>query len=245
MLTSLADGALLAEKFGATPPTVVALHGWARSGADFSGVVDGLDAVAIHLPGFGITPEPSTAWGSEDYAESLAAAIESYGPVVIVGHSFGGRVAVRLAARRPDLVRGLLLTGVPLKRLVAAPAPALGYRILRSLAKSGLVSKKAMEKQREKRGSEDYRNARGVMRDVLVRSVNENYDSDLARIVAPTRMVWGERDTSAPADAGLAASRMIAGSTFRVVPGAGHLIEDGLQGELRSELQALIAEVDA
>jgi pimeloyl-ACP methyl ester carboxylesterase len=245
LLTSLADGTLLAEKSGSTPPRVVALHGWARSGTDFSRIVDGLDAVSIHLPGFGITAEPPVAWGSEDYAESLAAAIEPFGPVVVVGHSFGGRVAVRLAARRPDLVSGLVLTGVPLKRLGSAPAPALWFRILRSLARSGLVSKKAMEKQREKRGSEDYRNARGVMRDVLVRSVNENYDSDLARITAPTRMVWGENDTAAPADAGLAASKLISGSKFRVVPGAGHLLEDGLEAEVRGELLALVAEVEA
>jgi pimeloyl-ACP methyl ester carboxylesterase len=245
LLTSLADGTLLAEKSGSAPPRVVALHGWARSGADFSRIVDGLDAVSIHLPGFGITPPPPAVWGSEDYAESLAAAIEPFGPVVVVAHSFGGRVAVRLAARRPDLVSGLVLTGVPLVRLVAAPTPALGFRILRSLARAGLVSKKAMEKQREKRGSADYRNARGVMRDVLVRTINENYHSDLGRITAPTRMVWGENDTSAPADAGLAASKLVVESTFRVVPGAGHLLEDGLEAEVRGELLALIAEVGA
>jgi pimeloyl-ACP methyl ester carboxylesterase len=243
LLTALADGALLAEKTGSTPPTVIALHGWMRTGTDFSRIVEGMDAVSIHLPGFGITPPPPTAWGSQEYADSLAEAIAGFGPVVIVAHSFGGRVAVHLAATHPELVRGLVLTGVPLVRLVPAPAPALGFRILRRLARLGLVSKKTMEAQREKRGSTDYRNARGIMRDVLVKVTNERYEDSLVRITAPTRMVWGEDDPAAPADAGLAASRFIRGAHFRTITGAGHLLEGHLEDEVRSELQVLVAEV--
>lgn len=243
MITALADGRLLADKTGATPPTVVALHGWARTGADFGRIVDGLDAVAIHFPGFGITPEPATVWGSEDYAEDVAAAISGFGPVVIVGHSFGGRVAVRLAAKYPQYVKGIVLTGVPLVRLHAAPKPALSFRIARSLAKAGILPKSVLEKQRQKRGSADYLAAQGVMRDILVRVVGEEYRDDLARITAPVRMVWGEHDTAAPTDAGLAASQLIAGARFRVVPGAAHLLEGDLERAVREELLAMIDEV--
>jgi pimeloyl-ACP methyl ester carboxylesterase len=59
------------------------------------------------------------------------------------------------------------------------------------------------------------------------------------------RMVWGENDTAAPADAGAAAATMIAGARFRVVPGAGHLIEGALTTAVREELLALIDEVPA
>ena len=242
MITALADGRLLAEKTGATPPTVVALPGWMRSATDFAPVVDGLDAVSIHFPGFGTTPEPLTVWGSEDYAEDVAAAIAGFGPVILVAHSFGGRVAVRLAAKYPQYVKGLVLTGVPLLRLHDAPKPAASFRIARSLAKKGILPKSVLEKQRQKRGSADYLAAQGVMRDILVRVVNENYADDLARINAPVRMVWGENDTAAPADAGLAASQLIAHSTFRAVPGAGHLIEGDLRPAVREELLAMIDE---
>jgi pimeloyl-ACP methyl ester carboxylesterase len=243
VITALADGRLLAEKTGATPPAVVALPGWMRSAADFAPVVDGLDAVAIHFPGFGTTPEPPTAWGSEDYAEDVASAIAGFGPVVLVGHSFGGRVAVRLAAKYPQYVKGIVLTGVPLLRLTAAPKPALSFRVVRSLAKKGVLPKSVLEKQRQKRGSADYLAAHGVMRDILVRVVGEEYRDDLARITAPVRMVWGENDTAAPADAGLAASQLVSHSTFRVVPGAGHLIEGDLRPAVREELLALLDEV--
>ena len=224
---------------------MIALHGWARSGADFAAIVEGLDALAIHLPGFGITPEPPTAWGSEQYADDLASALAGQPPVVIVAHSFGGRVAVRLAAKHPELVRGIVLTGVPLVRLHAAPKAAASYRLVRWLAKRGLVTQKTLEAQRHKHGSADYRAAQGVMRDVMVRVVGENYDEDLARITAPVRMVWGENDTAAPADAGLAASRLVTRARFRAVPGAGHLMEGALRTAVREELLAMIEEVGA
>ena len=242
MITALADGALLAEKTGATPPTVVAMHGWMRTGADFDTIVSGLDAVAIHLPGMGVTPEPPEAWGTERYAEAVADAIEGFGPVILLGHSFGGRVAVRLAASRPNLVRGVVLTGVPLVRLTPAGKPALGFRIVRSLAKAKLVPQSLLEKQRRKHGSADYLAARGVMRDILVKTVGENYDDDLRRLSTPVRMVWGENDTAAPADAGQAAAAMVRGSRFRVVPGAGHLLEGELRTAVREELTAMIEE---
>jgi pimeloyl-ACP methyl ester carboxylesterase len=242
MLTSLADGQLLAEKSGNSPPRVVALHGWQRNGTDFATILEGLDAVAINLPGFGVTPEPPSVWGSEDYANLVAIALAELGPVIIVGHSFGGRVAVRLAARYPQLVKGIVLTGVPLVRLVPAPKASLGFRIVRSLARSGLVSQKALDRQRDKHGSPDYRAASGVMRGVLVRVISENYRDDLALVEAPVRMVWGENDTQAPADAGLAASKLIAKATFREVPGAEHLLEGDLAAAVREELLGLLGE---
>ena len=243
MLTALADGRLLAEVTGSTPPAVVALHGWMRTGTDFAPILTGLDAVAPNMPGASTAAEPPTeVWGSPEYAELVADAIRPYGPVVVLAHSFGGRVAVHLAANHPELVRGLVLTGVPLLRLQAAPPPPLGFRLLKRLAALGLVSQARLEAERRKRGSADYNAAQGVVRDIFVRLVNEDYRDALSRLTVPVRMVWGERDTSAPADAGLAASRLINGARFRVVPGAGHLLEGDLTIAVREELLALIEE---
>jgi len=240
VLTALADGRLLADKTGSTPPSVVALHGWGRTGADFAAIVDGLDAVAPHLPGFGASDAPDTAWGSAEYAELVADAIRPYGPVTIVGHSFGGRVAVRLAAKYPELVRALVLTGVPLLRLAPASKPALSFRIVRALVKRGILSQAVLEKQRRKHGSADYNAAHGVMREILVKVVNEDYRDDLAKITAPVRMVWGENDTAAPTDAGRAAAELI-GAPITVVPGAAHLLEGALRDAVRKELLEVLA----
>ena len=94
-----------------------------RQRKDFDGVLDGLDAIALDLPGFGgASPEPAAAMDAAGYADAVAPALDACAPgVVVLGHSFGGRVAVNLAATHPDRVGALVLTGVP--RLVA-PAQA-------------------------------------------------------------------------------------------------------------------------
>jgi pimeloyl-ACP methyl ester carboxylesterase len=247
VITTLAGGRILAEKHGATPPTVVALHGWGRDGNDFGMILSGLDAVSIHLPGFGPAPVPETVWGTEDYADLVAEAIAAFAPVVLVGHSFGGRVAARLTARRPELVSGLVLTGVPLVRLRSPAAPPVGYRLARWANRRGLLSDARMDALRNERGSADYRAAHGVLRGILVRVVNESYDAELDELAVgtvPLRFVWGEHDTAAPTDAGrLAAERV--GAAFRLVPGGAHLLEGDLELAVREELLGLVAETVA
>lgn len=234
---ALADGRVLAERIGEFPPRVVALHGWGRSGSDFIPVLAGLDAVAIHLPGFGPASPPDGVWGTEDYAELVADAITPFAPVVVVGHSFGGRIAVRLAARHPELVSALVLTGAPLVRLGTPTKPKLSYRIAKWLNRVGVVSDSAMETRRRSAGSADYNAAAGVMRDIMVKTVNENYDSDLARITAPTSMVWGENDTAAPTEAGKIASERILGATWTVVQGEAHLLTPVLGSAVRRSVE--------
>lgn len=212
---------------------MIALHGWGRSGADFVPILAGLDVAAVHLPGFGPTAVPDHAWSTTDYAELVADGIREFAPVVLVGHSFGGRVAVRLAARHPELVSGLVLTGAPLVRVTKATKPSLSYRIAKWAHRVGVLSDSAMEARRRKAGSADYNAAHGVMRDVLVKAVNEEYDDDLARIVAPTWMVWGEHDTAAPTSAGRVASERIRGARWIVVPGEAHLLTPGLGAAVR------------
>ena len=232
---------MLAEKSGSTPPAVVALHGWGRDGGDFATILSGLDAVSIHLPGFGPAPAPDTAWSTEQYAQLVADAITAYAPVIVIGHSFGGRVAVRLAARRPELVRGLVLTGAPLVRPAPSVKPPLVFRLARWANARGLLSDARIDELRNKRGSSDYRIAQGVMRGVLVTAVNENYDDDLAALQCPVSMVWGEHDTAAPTEAGRVAAERC-GARFRVVAGAEHLLTGDLELSVREELMTMLRE---
>jgi pimeloyl-ACP methyl ester carboxylesterase len=240
-IQALANGRVLAERFGGTPARVVALHGWGRTGSDFSGILDGLDGVAIHLPGFGPTAPPDAVWGTDDYARVVAEAIEPLGPVVLVGHSFGGRIAVRLAASRPELVSAIVLTGAPLVRLTPPSKPALSFRLAKALNRMGVIPDKVLESRRAKSGSADYNAAQGIMRDILVKTVNENYDADLARITVPTWLVWGENDTAAPTAAGKVASERIRGARWVVVADEAHLLTPKLGVAVRSAIEEALA----
>lgn len=239
MLTSVAGGDILAEKFGKDPARVIALHGWGRTGNDFASVVEGMDALAIHLPGFGPAPAPATPWSTADYANWLARGLADAGPVVILAHSFGGRVALHLAVDYPHLVAGLVLTGVPLMKRDRARQAVWQVRVGKTLHRVGLVSDARLESLRRRFGSADYRAASGVMRDVLVKAVTEDYRDMLPRVIQPTIMVWGEKDIPAPVTMAQEAVKLFPDATLRVVGGSGHLIDQALAKELRQAVTDL------
>jgi pimeloyl-ACP methyl ester carboxylesterase len=233
-LTALLDGAVLAEKTG-PEPRVLALHGWARTRADWLPALTGVAALAVDLPGFGASPPPPVGWGSREYAELLAPLLDG-GGWTVAGHSFGGRVAVQLAAGWPSLVEGVVLTGVPLLKAASGGKAPLAFRLAKRANALGLLSDVKMEEQRRKRGSADYRNATGVMRDTLVRLVNEDYRDLLAGIDAPVEMVWGAADTAAPLPMAREAVGLLRKATLTVSPTSGHLLDDALCALLRERL---------
>lgn len=235
-LTALLDGAVFGERTGSGEPRLLAMHGWGRTRADWAPVVQGTDAISVDLPGFGASPEPPAAWGSRDYAELLAPLL-SEGGWTVAGHSFGGRVAVQLAAGWPELVDHVVLTGVPLLRS-SAPAgrSPLAYRLAKRANALGLLSDEAMERKRRQHGSADYRAAEGVLRDTLVRLVNEDYRDLLPGIAAPVDMVWGAHDTAAPPAMAEEARGLFPQATLAVAPDSGHLLDPALCELLRERL---------
>lgn len=241
-LKSVADG-VFAETHGSWPPKVVALHGWGRRGADFAAVLDGLDAIAVDLPGFGASPAPASSTGARGYADTLEELIRGLPePPVLVGHSFGGRVAVCLAASVP--VKGLVLTGVPLTRTGTSRRPALAFRAVRWANRRGLVSDDRLERERRRRGSDDYRAASGVMREVLVKAVNESYEPELDQISGPVAMVWGATDTEVdPAVARAAAAVLDARGIpveLVILDDVGHFVPTQAAGDLRRVIDAML-----
>lgn len=249
VLTSLADGRIWADRYGDGEPSIIALHGWGRSRHDWSTVLPHRNALAVDLPGFGASPAPDTVWTTADYADALAPVLAQHPGSIVIGHSFGGRVAVQLAARHPELLGGVVLTGVPLLRNQApAGKPALKYRVARWLNRRGVLGDDRMEKLRRQHGSADYRAATGTMRGVLVEAVNEDYREQLTRmgeLGTPTRMVWGEHDTAAPTEMAGRAQQLIGPSArLQVVAGSAHLIDSALAAAIGSAIDSLTSDQD-
>ncbi|WP_298442555.1 alpha/beta fold hydrolase [Ferrimicrobium sp.] len=214
---------------------VVFLHGWRRDLHDWSKVIellrDDLSILALDLPGFGDSPEPLTALNSVGYAQAVAEVIREWrhdagvGRVVVVGHSFGGRVAIELASVvAPELVDEIVLIGVPIIRPESQARSPWGYRLIRSLAGMGVVSKERLERARQRYGSDDYRQARGVMRQIFVEVVKEEYLDHLLLVQRPIWMLWGTLDQACPVALARQAASASSWATLKVLDGVHHLV---------------------
>lgn len=245
-LRALFDGALFAESYGEGPPRVLALHGWGRRGNDFARSLAGFDALAVDLPGFGATPAPAEPIGARGYADVLAPLLEMFdSPPALLGHSFGGRIAVCLAAASPERVGPLVVTGTPLLRKAPSRKPSVGYRLIRTLNQAGLVSDRRIEEIRRSRGSADYRAATGVMRDILVKVVNETYEDELGRLESRVMLLWGGEDHEVPVEVAEESLRLIRRSggsaELEVLDGVGHLVPTQAPDALARVLEEVMA----
>lgn len=228
MLKTFGGGRLFGSAYGHDTPWVLALPGWERTHRDFDQVCSSLDAVALDLPGFGAAPPPPQPWSTAEYATHVASVLADMGPkVVVVGHSFGGRVATHLAAAHPDRIAAQVLTGVPLVRRTPAglrPRPPAPLRLAKALRRVGVLGDDRVEQLRQRYGSPDYRRARGVMRDVLVKAVNESYEAPLAAFPGPVELLWGADDDQAPVRVAQAAEASCRQCHLVVLPGVGHFV---------------------
>ncbi|HWE68986.1 MAG TPA: alpha/beta hydrolase [Acidimicrobiales bacterium] len=247
MLKSFAGGRIFGATWGSGAATVVALHGWQRTHADFDGVfgdpgfTDTGSAIGLDLFGFGSTPPPPEPWGADAYARHLLPVFDGADQlaerVTVVGHSFGGRVAVRLAALAPDRVDRLVLTGAPvLSGQGRRATPAWSFRVGRFLHRRGMIGEARMEALRQQHGSPDYRAAQGVMRGVFVTELRERASrgaDDLAAVACPVELVWGAEDAEVPPEVAERAGALLRSSTLITLPGIGHLVPTEAPAALR------------
>jgi len=248
VLRAYAHGTIFGESYGEGPVRVVWLHGWGRSGSDFAQsasvlALKGVASISLDFPGFGSSPAPSQAGGARLYAELISPALREIaeGPVVLVGHSFGGRVASVIASEYPELVAGVLFTGAPLVRRKSGGKSPFKFRVIKKARALGLVSEARLERARRTYGSLDYRTAQGIMRDVLVATVNESYESELAKITQPVRALWGANDRDVPTEIAERSLSLIPGPHhLRVLSGVGHLVPTTAPNELAAETELLV-----
>jgi pimeloyl-ACP methyl ester carboxylesterase len=227
----------LPSSLAETPITLVWAHGWGHDHTALLPLADAMrglaSSVLIDFPGFGASPIPSEVWGTEDYADAAAEFFADIAPGrrIWVGHSFGCRVGIRLAARHPELVDGLfLIAAAGLRRELSAAERLrrmprrLAFRLLRAVTPEG----PARERLRERFGSADYR-AAGGMRPIFVKAVSEDLSHAAAQIRCPTILVTGDRDTETPPEIATRFHRLIPGSELAILRGLDHwnVLTDG------------------
>lgn len=191
--------------------TILILHGWASSIDAWKKVVEelvvlGFRAIALDLPGFGQSDEPKEIWSLKNYSQFINFFTKTLDlpNFTLLGHSFGGRIAIDYSIRHSRDLHALVLV---------AAAGIIRHRRLKAiifllLTKFGnlifLIPKFKFLKNIIRNiwykitGEHDYKKASHKMQQIMKSVLRENIRQYLPRITQYTLILWGENDKSTP-----------------------------------------------
>ncbi len=176
---------------------LVYLHGWGQNIEMMMPIAKPFikrhNVLLIDLPGFGKSEEPKDVWEIYDYSDMLNHIIKELkikNPVII-GHSFGGKVALAYSMKYET--NKLVLLASPYRKKIQKES--LKLKTLKKLKKVPGLNK--LENIAKKYiGSTDYKNASEKMRNILVKHVNLDLSNELDKVKCPTLLIWGTEDAA-------------------------------------------------
>lgn len=208
---------------------LIFLHGWGQSSDCFVEHIKQLSPTnhiyALDLPGFGDTDEPSYAYDIYDYEKILEEFIEKLNITnpIIIGHSFGGRIALIYASKNNNISK-LVLTGcagIKPSHSIKYYLKIYHYKFMKLLTKTPLYIQYHDDLVNNS-GSEDYKKSSSIKKQILIKVVNEDLTYCLKNITIPTILYWGQKDLETPLKDGKLMSELIPNSKLIINENGDH-----------------------
>ncbi len=204
---------------GQSKSPVILLHGWGRSGKDFENLIKFYPHICfltIDFPPFGNSSTTPEGWTLYTYAGMLISLCDELNihDATLVGHSFGGRIAILVSAVNCTLVHKCILidsAGMKSRHSIAYKVKALNYK-----------ARKFLHLKQKYFGSTDYQALSPEMKKTFKSVVNTHLESYAKAIKAKTLIVWGKKDTETPLYMGKKLLRLIPDSTLRLIKDGSH-----------------------
>ncbi|EKD62985.1 MAG: alpha/beta hydrolase fold protein [uncultured bacterium] len=212
---------------------VVLIHGWGSSTLKLDKLSMDLEELGwqvllLPLPGFDLQP-PSTVWGVKEYADYIYKESSKFfngSHFVVFGHSFGGRVAINIGARRLPATEGIVLCatsgvsrGNKAKRFVFSTLAKSGKIIL------GKRPRKLFKSFLHKLSREhDYEKLEGVMKEIFKKVVAYDSLPEVKKIKVPVFIIWGDSDRMTPLADAKKLKSLIGRSKLYVFKNLGHTL---------------------
>lgn len=197
---------------------LVILHGWGQDAQIWSNMADmlGKNTIVFDMPGFGKEKKVDDQWGVPEYASWVSNKIKSERSVILLGHSFGGRIATKIASENPKWLKGLILSGSP-----SLYRPSIKTQLLILLAKT--LKPFLPIKIYHKFYSKDLTDAGNMNLENTFRKVVIYDQTDqVPKIKVPTLLIWGEKDAEAPLRIAYELKNLIKNSDLKIIKNANH-----------------------
>lgn len=222
-------------------PLLVMLHGWGANIELFNGIFNFASSkyhvVAMDMPGFGKSDEPDFAYSVDDYISFVVKFVKKLFPedkeIIFLGHSHGGRVSIKMAARSATEDFGFKMKSLVLvdsAGVIAVKTPAQlrrqkKYKFYKKLITGSGILKiypGALDKLQKKFGSADYSAASPTMRASMVKVVNEDMVPYMPKVTMPVLLIWGKNDTATPLSDGQKMEELMPEAGLAPIDNAGH-----------------------
>ncbi len=211
------------------------LHGWGSNSERWQRVKDllgekGIEVLVLDLPGFGITFSPPKPWGRDDYLNWILQKVKEkkWQKFNLLGHSFGGGLAVKITTKFPEKVERLILCAPAIikrksiKTYLFYWLAYFGKKIL-SLPKLTFLQPYAQKLIYKLAGVKDYYVADGTMKETMKKiGKEEDLEMILEKIKVPTLILWGKKDDVLPLKDAYRIKEKIKRSQLRILPGVRH-----------------------
>ena len=216
--------------FGEGKPFLI-LHGWGSNSERWAPIAEEISkkcykVVVPDLPGFGKSDALSTPWNTNQYINWIERFIKDLdiGDFYILGHSFGGALASKIAVKHAQEVRKLFLVSAACVRKKTAKKnffkkAAKLIKLLYFLPYYGLF-RKAVYKFIIRKS--DYVYVEGIMKATYMNVVGEDLSFHLPFIKVPTVIIWGDKDELTPLEDAYFINKKIKNSKLVIIPGVGH-----------------------
>lgn len=234
-------------------PAIVILHGWNLSASRFENLVkefenSGHKVFCFDLPGFGNSLIPERAFFLSDYVDFVLESLKKHKIIkpVIIGHSFGGRVGILLTAKKPQLIKALVLTGTP----GINPVPKAKIKFFLILARMGnfffsippfiFFSDLARKLLYRLAHAHDFYNTNPNLRSTFKNVVREDLRVYLSQISVPTLLLWGEDDRIVPVEVAVKMSKLIKNVSLVIIQDSRHGLPWVKPNEFVSEVEKFL-----
>lgn len=198
------------------------LHGWGSKSANWIKVAKlvsekNIKVIIPDLPGFGNSDKPLTAWNLDDYSDFIEELVKILGleRFFLLGHSFGGSLAVKFTLRDQKKVAKLLLVGAACIR-----RKSLRVKMLRFISKFVKIKNSFLRKLFYKKS--DYLSVQGIMKEIYLKVIKTDLSDILNRIKVPTIIIWGKKDNVTPLSDAYKINSKINNSKLIIIPEADH-----------------------
>jgi len=214
-------------------PVAVLLHGWQDDLHTFDLLaheLQGWRLVRMDLPGFGGSEVPPDTWNLDDYVDCVAAFIDKLGlqPSLLIGHSFGGRIAIKGVATRkltPEKIVLIASAGVAHTATLRTQALKLAAKVGKAvtLVPPLIFWREQLRRKMYERAGSDFLSA-GPLQAIFLSVIHEDLRSAAAEIDCPTLLIWGEHDRATPVSDARILAGLIKRATLKILPDASHFV---------------------